>query len=192
MTASRLAAALVFALAAHSATAASQQFAYSYTFDTGEILSGTFFGTQNGNLITQLSQVTASVTAAGVTTPFVGSGNLIAGSYTAPGGQCASCWSTTGAVVSIDGTASNFEFSNVSLISAPVINYFYVIPWPNGPQALAAQALTPSGTTIDYYNGSYIASNWHVSAVPEPATYALLLGGLGLLAGAVRRSQVLS
>lgn len=189
MTASRLATALVFALAAHSAAAAQQQFSYSYTFDTGEILSGTFWGTQNGNLITQLSQVTASVTDAGVTTAFVGSGNLVAGSYTAPGSNCPSCWSSTGAVVSIDGTASNFGFSDASLVSGPVTNYFYVIPWPNGPQVLAAQAITPSGKIIDYYNGSYIPGNWHVSAVPEPATYAMLIGGLGLLASVARRRR---
>lgn len=162
---------LLCALANGSAQAA-QTFNYSYTFDTGEVISGSFSGIANGNLISGLSNITANFNG----TPFSGSGNLFSAAYTGSGFGGS-------AVVSIDGLQSNFIFGPDSNFA----EYFYVIPWAGG---IGAQAYIPAVGYIDYVNTHYIPSNWHVTAaIPEPETYAMLLAGLGLLGFTARRRK---
>jgi hypothetical protein len=90
-------------------------------------------------------------------------------------------WVIGGAVASLDGTRNNFYFGNSS-------SYFYAIPYRNPVITGAAQVHTPAGY-VDYYNGTYNASNWHITAVPEPESYALMLAGLGLLGFMARRKK---
>jgi hypothetical protein len=162
---------------------ASQTYNYSYTFDTKDVVSGSFTGVANGNLITNLSNITASVNGVA----FDNSGSLYSVSWD---GYNSGHPNPGTAVVSFDGQQSNFIFA-----STPVFNtYFYVIPWINGNLTIGAQALSPAITSdpahpglADYYNGNYNASNWHVAAVPEPTESALMLSGMGLLGFIVSR-----
>ena len=158
------------ALFATSPASASQTFDYSYTFDTGQVVSGSFTGTAAGDLISDLSNISASID--GVALPQ--SGNLFSESWVGFN----SGHGAPGAVVSFDGLQSNFIFGDNALDS-----YFYVVPWYNGNQTIGTQALSLSTGYIDYYNGNYNASNWNVVAapVPEPTEGALLLSGIGLL-----------
>ena len=89
----------------------------------------------------------------------------------------------SGATASFDGTGSNFFFSNGT-------SYFYIIPWSQAVVSDAAQVQISPGQYVDYYNGNYSPANWHVTAVPEPESFALMLAGLGLIGGLARRRKV--
>jgi len=180
--------ALAFALAAGSAAQASQTFDYSYTFNTGDVISGSFNGTANGNLINDLSNITASFDGHALN----GSGSLHDAFYTDAGGDCGSCWSAGGAVVSFNGLQSNFLFIDSNFpANSNYTNYFYVIPWPNGSDnPNATQFFSPATNYVDYYNGQYIVSNWSVTdAVPEPGSIALVGLGLMVLVFARKKSR---
>lgn len=72
---------------------------YSYEFSDGTVVSGTLDGTQNGNFVEGISNVSVSVNGT----------EVIASAYTAQ-------WSGTGwtgvPIVSFDGSANNFLFRN--------------------------------------------------------------------------------
>ncbi len=153
---------------------AGQTFDYSYKLYDGPTVSGSFSGDANGNLITNLSNITASLDGIA----FTGSGSL--SSFAWRGSALVG-----GAVASFDGLRSNFFFTD-----AGRSNYFYAIPWTSSFVTDAAQARTPKGY-VDFYNGNYSASSWHVVAapIPEPETYAMMLAGLGLLGLTARRRK---
>jgi len=180
-------ASLFASFAAHAGGVAT--FDFSYTFDTNQVITGSFNGIQNGNLITDLSHISVSLDG----TPFNGSGSLFAASYTAAGSDCPTCWTSGGAVVSINGQQSNFLFVDSNFPSnGNYSNYFYVIPWPNGSQPNATQAVTPSTGVVDYYNGNYNSANWsvhEVSPVPEPETLAMLAIGLAVVVFAAKKKR---
>jgi hypothetical protein len=138
----------------------------------GPVVTGAFTGDANGNLITNLSNISASLNGVAF------EGSLKADYW--QGGH----WLGSGAVASFDGLRNNFSFGNAA-------SYFYVIPWSNPVVSDAAQAFTPRTGYVNYYNGNYNASNWHVAAVPvpEPETYAMLLAGLGLMGFVARRRK---
>jgi hypothetical protein len=166
-------------------------FDFNYTFDTGQVITGSFNGVENGNLITNLSNISVSLNG----TPFNGSGNLFGSSYTAPGSDCSTCWTSGDAVASVNGLQSNFLFIDSNYPSnGTYSNYFYVIPWPNGSQPNATQAVTPSAGIVDYYNGNYSAANWSVhevaSPVPEPDMLLMLLIGLVLVVFVTLKKRV--
>lgn len=167
-------------LAGQSAFAESFQF--SYRFNTGELVTGSFAGTLSGDLVSDISQLAVQIDGTAMTGP------LNAFRYTSPGDHCPSCFSAVGAVASFDPMKNNFYFSNGDAeTGAGVTNMFYVIPWPNGGgNPVATQALF-NGNTINLYNGQYVAQNWQLAVVPEPTSLALML--LGLSAVAWRRSQ---
>lgn len=168
-------------LAANVVPGRAETFDFSYMFNTGDIISGSFSGTLSGDLVTNLTDINASLDG----TPL--NGPLLAFFYTDAGGQCATCWSSSGAVASFNPLLNNFLFADGAFT-----NYFYIAPWPNGVgNPVATQYYGPSGY-IDYYNGQYIPANWSLTAVPElPIWAAMLMGfvGLGVLRrGAARRS----
>ena len=165
-------------------------FDFTYTFDSGQVITGSFNGIENGNLIGDLSNISVSLNGV----PFNGSGSLFASSYTAPGSDCSTCWASGGGVVSVNGLQSNFLIIDSNYpTTGTYSNYFYVIPWPNGSQPNATQAVTPSAGIIDYYNGTYNAANWSVrevaAPVPEPETLAMLALGLVLVAFVVLKKS---
>jgi hypothetical protein len=161
---------------------------FSYTFNTGDVVSGSFTGIQSGQNITDIANISASLDG----TPFTGP--LYAMSYTAAGSNCSSatCFSGTGAVVSFNPLNNNFMFldtdSVTNFLAQNYTNVFYIIPWPNGNQTEATTYFQPPNTYIDQYNGQYIPANWiltTVSAVPEPSTWAMMIlgfAGIGFMA----------
>jgi PEP-CTERM motif len=165
-------------------------FDFSYTFDTHEVISGSFTGNQSGQDITGIANISASLNGHSVTGP------LSAMSYTAAGSNCgsASCFSGTGAVVSFNPLNNNFMFidtdSPTDFINQNYTNVFYIIPWPNPGETEATSYYHPPNPNkiIDSYNGSYIPNNWiltSVSAVPEPSTWAMMIlgfAGVGFMA----------
>lgn len=102
--------AFAFILAASTAVHASQVYDYTYTFNASYsygpgIVSGSFTGDANGNLITNLSNISASYNG----TPLTGSGNLYGSGLGSNG------WVSGGAVASFDGRENNFYFSDADL-----------------------------------------------------------------------------
>jgi hypothetical protein len=203
-TASAIAAAGALALIA-GGPACAGVYDFSYTFATGETITGSFDGTgvTSGGVttVTGISDITASLNG----TPL--QGVLNAFSYTAPGTDCSTCWTLGGATVSSNALDNNFAFLNApttaALLAGSYTNYFYIIPWPNGsgnPEATQFYNVNavytsgnngPGGHNIGYYNGDLIAGNWSLVAVPEPAAWALMLvgfAGLGTQLRGRRRS----
>jgi hypothetical protein len=170
-----------------SGSAMADNFEFSYRFNTGEQVTGSFAGTLAGDLVTDISQLAVSIDGVAFTGP------LQAFRYTQPGGNCGTCFEASGAVVSFDPMKNNFFFSNGNVATGfEVTNYFYVIPWPNAPrdniaQNVATQGLI-NGTLINVFNGQYQPQNWVLTAtpVPEPASVSMLLVGL---AAVLSRSQ---
>lgn len=142
------------------------------------VVTGSFIGDANGNLITGIANATASIDGVASSSP------LFADSFNVSNKTV----SATGAVVSFDGLSSNFIFTS-NAIDLSNANYFYVIPWANpgeksGSPTIGAQAVWPTIGVIDAYNGQYVVANWSVTAaavadVPEPASIALI--GIALL-----------
>jgi hypothetical protein len=160
---------LAVALGSVPAAQASQTYDFSYKLFDGPVVSGSFVGDANGNLIANLTNITVKLNGASF------------GSITHNWHWANGAWVVGGGVASLDGTKNNFYFGNAS-------SYFYAIPYYSGVNADAAQVHTPAGY-VDFNNGNYNASNWHITAVPEPETYAMMLAGLGLLGVAARRRK---
>jgi hypothetical protein len=163
-------------------------FDFSYTFDTHQVISGSFTGIQSGQDITDIANISASLNGVAFTGP------LSAMSYTAAGSNCgnATCFSGTGAVVSFNPLNNNFMFidtdSPTDFISQNYTNVFYIIPWPNPGETEATSYFHTPNTYIDFNNGNYIPNNWSltsVGAVPEPSTWAMMIlgfAGIGFMA----------
>ena len=61
-----------------TASAHAETYNYTYTFDTSNVVTGSFDGTTDGNLVTNLSNVSAYLNGVA----FPGSGSLFVGSWT--------------------------------------------------------------------------------------------------------------
>jgi hypothetical protein len=98
------------------------------------------------------------------------------------------------AEVSSDPTQNDFLFTNAKTTSDAPGNYFYIIqPWNNpgpGSTTIATQ-LSNNGVVVDAYNGQYSTASWSLTAaVPEPATWAMMIVGfLGVGFVAYRRKS---
>jgi hypothetical protein len=168
---------------------------------SGSIISGSFVGTGPISDIENISNITVSFNG----TPFVGSGNLYAFSYTDPIEKCPTCFSSTGAVVSNDPSKNNFLFSDSpDFVNVPSSNYFYIIPWPNPGQTVATQyynanlgPISSNTSYVDFYNGQYVPGNWTlaVASVPELSSWAMMIvgfAGLGFMAHRRRNAMRLA
>ncbi|MCL1824872.1 MAG: FxDxF family PEP-CTERM protein [Betaproteobacteria bacterium] len=104
----------------------------------------------------------------------------------------------TSSVINIDlmKPLLNIEDFSVSVYKGSVVDpAFLVFDQPSGRFALdwADYTLVVSGTTTGYLGGMYtlsLSAAPALPAVPEPAEYAMLLAGLGLVGMVVRRRKI--
>lgn len=148
-------------LLANSAVQAAQAYDFSYNPHNGPIISGSFTGDASGNLITNLANVSVDFGGVALFSGVVTVDVPFSGSPSA----------------SFDGLANNFIFMDNKG------SWFSLESAYNSSQV----RIMPGNTIIDYH--AYSASNWQVTAVPEPETCALLIAGLGLIGGLARRRE---
>jgi hypothetical protein len=163
------------ALLVSASAAKAELFEYSYSFGNGSSIYGNFQGTANGNLINGLSNF--SVYVNGIAFP--NNGNLEIRNQDGYG---------TG-VMSFDGTQTNLLL--VNSFQPHLLSHILLI---GAFQGSSLTNLVNYATPQDSYaNGPgwapYSTASWHVTAVPEPVTSAMLLAGLALIGGAARRRK---
>lgn len=159
-----------------------ESFSYSYTWANGKKISGSFEGVANGNLVTNLKNITLSVDAIS----YSAGGPLLNYRFDI---QNPLIWSPGEAVASFDGRQTNLLFTDSY---SPYTNqggiFFYATPYLN-PNLTSASGLHIGGSMY-FDSPDYVASRWSlqsVSPVPEPVSAVMLASGLGLLGLAVRR-----
>ncbi len=158
-----------------SANAATYNFAYNF-FD-GNVVSGSFDGTQNGNLVEGISNISMFFNSTAYTTPLYASG------------WNGTNWTTGNGVASFDGLQSNLLFIDVNY---PTVNtytqYFYI----RSTSLFDAFAYLPAiGGVADDTGSRYDASRWSLNAVNVPESsslYLLAFGMLGLFGTARRKA----
>ena len=165
-------ASLAFLFCASSAMASLVTFHYSYTFSGGRVVAGSFDGIGNGNLITGLSNISASLDGV----QFAGNGALAAFSVATNGIVLG------GATASWDGTQNNFMFIDGDFHQA-WSNYVFFNPVYeqnlNPIHTLAAEVVSIPTSQTAYDFQAYSPTRWTlVAEVPEPSTLALLTLGL--------------
>jgi hypothetical protein len=160
----------LFALVSLLASSAQASlFNYSFTGDNGSVVTGSFNGTANGNLITGLSDITASLNG----NAYNGSGNLFGSSWGS------SNWVSGGAVASFNGLQNNFLFIDADYPNNyNWSNYFYSVSGVH--ESFAYQS--SSNYNYNYTQGNTSTANWHVTATNVPEPSSVILFGLGLMA----------
>jgi hypothetical protein len=174
------------ALLAAQAAHADAIYYYSYTFADGGKVSGSFTGEANGNLITNLSNITASVDGV----EFAGSGHLYAASL-----LNGTKWVPDTGVASFDGRENNFLFIDVNYpLELNYSNFFYAIRGGSDP---TVRAVAYFGSKVGHDTAyEYDAAGWSLTEastndVPEPVSVALFgagLAGLGFASRARKNS----
>tara|TARA_R110000868_G_scaffold98415_1_gene270844 strand:- start:71 stop:637 length:567 start_codon:yes stop_codon:yes gene_type:complete len=163
-------------------------FTYSYTFQDGDVVSGSFNGTQSGNLITGLSDISLFFNGVAATN------NPMFGTGWSPTNNS---WVSGGAVASIDGTQNNFLFIDSNYPNnGNFTQYFYVrngfISNPTHSDSFAWSGNNGGGLNDNVANDNpFIAANWSINGanVPDAATtLPLAVLGMGFLLLARRRS----
>ncbi|MRW90773.1 PEPxxWA-CTERM sorting domain-containing protein [Duganella sp. FT80W] len=153
------------ALLAASAAAQATHYEFSYTMASGTKITGDFDGTAHDNLISGLSDFSVFIDGSA----FAGNGSMLI--FPVVGYD---------PVVSFDGTATNFLLLGTTEL-------LYIAPL-NGGSTDSVGYRTP-GVNTSEGDGDYSAARWHVTAVPEPATAAMMLGGLALVGAVARRRR---
>lgn len=168
-----------------SAAAQAETFAFSYVFpNVGTTVSGSFDGTRSGDLVTGLSNISASYR--GVV--FAPNESLHEFHYSTVGRGFVS----GGSIASFSGNSNNFLFVNSETPDDLYYkNFFFYIPYYGGVDPLISTYAHAPFSNIGADNSSGIGA-WtlkSVSAVPEPETYPMMLAGLGLMGAIARRRK---
>jgi hypothetical protein len=143
-------------------------FDFSYTYADGFIASGTLLGTQNGEYVTGISDVTVDFNGTPMT------GNVYEEKWSDQTGH-------SPAVVSFDLNLCDILFNNFQVNGANSQSEFFLIT-PGDVEVYL------NGGAQDIYDDSPLQSSWSLVAVPEPATLAWSgLGGLLAIGGLIRR-----
>ncbi|MCB2107844.1 MAG: PEP-CTERM sorting domain-containing protein [Rhodobacteraceae bacterium] len=161
---------------------------FSYTFGSGDVVTGSLSGTQNGIFLESVSGVSVSLNG----NPLTG-GDLYQPWAFVPG--C--CFALGTPVISFDGNLNNFIFADAAPYNPSQTNYFSFVAtdglWDNVNVYFPS---SPYITDVSYngvaYGGNFAfdASRWSLTLAPVPGPDSLALFGLGVLAiGAVRRKS---
>lgn len=181
------AAALALVVSPLSAAAAS--FDFSYTFGSGNVITGSLTGDVDPDGLTLSSVDNVSVSLNGL--PFVGNPHLFAQF------SCDGCPVTSAIppVVSFDAALNNFFFVDTDYPNVPTYkNYFFLVHGIDSfSDVLAFGYVSPDGSVFTSVDGRLSdLGTWTLTPVtnpiPEPEAYAMLLAGL-LLLGATRLTK---
>jgi hypothetical protein len=183
-------AAALLAACSGAAHASTYDFSYSFTSNFAPVdtqpplVTGSFDGTLNGNLLTNISDVSVAVNGVAFNGPLsIGSWNPSVGEVN---------FAPNAAVVSTDGTLNNFVIvdTNDPTLTANFTNLFYYVngtgPQGNSQEVSLQNIAGPSGFDADSAGG---VGTWSLKPVPLPAALPLLVSGLGLFAAAKRRRR---
>jgi hypothetical protein len=184
-------AAALLAVCGGAANASTYDFSYTFTNNNvpAPLVTGSFDGTLNGNLLTNISDVSVSVNGVAF------NGTLYLGSWDPSAGTAGAVnFAANTAVASTNGALNNFVIADTNDPSlATFTNLFYYVsgttPDLVGSQEVSLQNVSgPSGFDNDAVGG---VGTWSLTPapVPLPAALPLLVSGLGLLAAAKRRRR---
>lgn len=172
---------VVAVFSAFAGSAQADTFHYSYVFDSGNTITGSFDGTASGDLVTGLSNITAVLDGVAFIGPLFGS-SMVSNSG----------WQSGGAVASFTGNQNNFLFVDADYpTNTSITNYFFIADYYSN-QSLVTTAHSWTTGAQGYDSNGWSAARWtltNVSAVPEPETYAMLLAGLGVMGTVARRRK---
>jgi len=168
--------ALLLSMQAHAT-----EFLFSYTFADQSTITGTLHGDAAGDYVNNISDLHVFFNNVALTGP------LLAAGYDSLTGQFGAAGS---AILSTNAALNNFVFADQDPTGAEVAsNYFYFInDAVTGQEAFAVNYnLAEISSALDHP----AQATWSLVAaaeVPEPSSIALMLGALGVLAVARRRS----
>ena len=166
-----------------AAAAQASSFVYTGVFLDDKAVVMTFDGTLSGNLITGITKVTVNYGGFQMVGDPANGGYLYNISYDPPNSPNG-WYKNGGAVVSLDGNQDNFWFMDTTYPSETYTNYF--------------EHVNPLGAPVEAYRAGHGGSDYLKShsveqvespAVPEPASWALMLVGFGAIGGALRGSR---
>jgi hypothetical protein len=98
-----------------------------------------------------------------------------------------------------NGASSDIDFTSATLTgNGTTTSYTKLLGEPNSltelwsftPFQIAAGTYTLTVSGVSFGNKATFAGNFNVAAVPEPATWAMMIGGFGMVGGAMRRRRV--
>ncbi len=172
-------------LLAAFASAHAETFNFSYSFADGQAVTGSLSGHLNGDLVEGISNLHINFGGVDFT------GSLVGASWD----DTTHDWnSAAGPVLSTNAAKNNFIFGDADPQHNynNINNYFFFVnstDLGNTAFALNCNGDCAQSAFDQPTNNATWSLTAAVAPVPEPATTAMLLGGLGLIGAAVRRRQ---